>query len=65
MDRENAPKLSATRGLGDALVGWCKFCNDHHYHSMPYGHRTAHCKSPESPYYESGYVLVNPMNTTC
>ncbi len=56
--RKAAPELPAHIGFRGNLNVWCDFCGENHSHQPPYGHREAHCRSPESPYYDSGYTLV-------
>ena len=36
---------------------WCSFCKDEHCH-MSLGYRDAKCKNPDSPYRQTGYILV-------
>jgi hypothetical protein len=37
---------------------WCRFCGRWHYHGPATGHREAHCTSPSSPYFRTGYDLA-------
>jgi hypothetical protein len=48
----------------NGLIVHCRWCKIDHYHSLPYGHRAAHCSKPGSPYLETGYVLVPSKSTT-
>lgn len=46
----------------DFPSGWkfyCIFCKKYHLHGEGLGHRVAHCFSEKSPYYETGYNLVD------
>jgi hypothetical protein len=55
-----APTLTAYP-LGNGLPGlraWCGHCRRWHHHGDGYGHRTAHCTRPGSPYSSTGYVLT-------
>lgn len=40
------------------FIFWCPFCKEWHKHGRGPGHRAAHCYgNPESPFYETGYIL--------
>ena len=55
-----APKLTAYP-REDFPKGWkvfCVYCKKFHLHGETLGHRTAHCDNDDSPYNETGYVLV-------
>jgi len=57
---QNKPKVVVIPRK-DGIKGWqfkCKYCNKIHTHGIGLGHRHAHCNNPESPYLETGYVLV-------
>lgn len=56
--RANAPRLAAHDSYGGMVAVWCDFCGEHHRHQRPFGHKEAHCRSPKSPYYDSGYTIV-------
>lgn len=61
VDGDGVPVLPAYRtkawdGTPLALV-WCGECFKWHTHGQSDGHRTAHCTSPKSAYYRSGYIL--------
>jgi hypothetical protein len=57
----------ALHGKQELLVFWCDFCKCEHLHTGRNGHRTAHCGDSyekshrESPYYETGYFLNEPL----
>ena len=36
---------------------WCPWCRRRHCHGGT-GHRAAHCLSPSSPFWRSGYVVI-------
>lgn len=50
------PRDDGVRGLRV----WCDFCRCWHHHSSGYGRRVAHCHNSESPYADTGYMLVKP-----
>jgi hypothetical protein len=57
----DAPVLSAYETVVEEATlwaVWCKHCQAWHYHGAGEGHREAHCKSQESPYWKSGYNLA-------
>ncbi len=39
---------------------WCVHCQRWHVHGAGPGHRVAHCHDSRSPYYDTGYILVEP-----
>lgn len=39
------------------LSAWCPFCHEFHHHGKGEGHRVAHCKNNDSPFYQTGYEL--------
>jgi hypothetical protein len=47
------------RGLPHTVM-WCRGCRLYHLHGADAGgHRFSHCALPDSPYYESDYVLID------
>ena len=57
----DAPVLPAyeakVKGVTRWLV-WCKHCGVWHRHGPAEGHREAHCKDSNSPYWKIGYNLA-------
>lgn len=46
------------------IAVWCPFCAAYHYHSWQpedngrvASHRVAHCSSPDSPFFQTGYFI--------
>lgn len=57
----DAPTLPAYETTIDGAVRWAVWCRHYstwHHHGAAEGHREAHCKSPESPYWKTGYNLA-------
>jgi hypothetical protein len=45
---------------GTSWAFWCSWCAVEHIHGAVFGHRTAHCHDPRSPFDRSGYYVVGP-----
>lgn len=52
----------ATSGT-DLFTFWCEHCKRHHIHGTGEGHRASHCRNRKSPYFETGYYLVESVLT--
>ena len=53
------PHLPAWQINGGSAV-WCEHCGKYHYHGTgSTGHRLAHCETPDSPYFDTGYILTD------
>jgi hypothetical protein len=53
------PELPAYQYAGHSII-WCDHCWVWHRHGPDrFGHRLSHCARPDSPYEDSGYVLVD------
>jgi hypothetical protein len=44
--------------LGGNWHFYCGYCKRDHVHGAGEGHRTSHCKAPESPYCEEDIYIV-------
>jgi hypothetical protein len=53
------PVLIAEQNGPNTVRGWCPYCRQFHIHGIPLGHRAAHCADEKSPFYRSGYFLVD------
>lgn len=56
-----APTLTAHKVEVDGVTYfrvWCDHCQQWHYHGPRDGHREAHCRDPESPYWRTGCNLA-------
>jgi len=67
--KPSAPTLPAYEVTRIRVVRWfvwCNHCRDWHVHGPAPGHREAHCRGQESPYYRTGYnlKLVGKMSQT-
>ena len=50
--------FETTPQLNGKQFFYCPHCECDHFHGEGYGHRSAHCSKPNSPYAQSGYWLV-------
>ena len=55
------PTLSGKRIPGGFKV-FCDYCRRWHHHGGEPGHRVAHCRWRESPYWRNGYIVtIKPL----
>jgi hypothetical protein len=69
--RGKFPLIAGTITEHQQIVFWCQWCQRTHYHgtgrdkndfrpeAVLWGHRGAHCCRAVSPFYETGYYLVD------
>ena len=55
-DGRRIPTINAEPTGDDRLRFFCRYCDRYHYHGA--GHRVAHCSVEDSPYRDTGYVLI-------
>jgi hypothetical protein len=53
LTHQSTPPAKLTKSV------WCCHCRRYHWHGYSAGHRAAHCADKTSPYYLSGYNLID------